>query len=102
MMSWNCDICGKRTSINPPHEYETINGEIQSVEIKRQNVNTGKVEYVRTPKLKFLEPKAIVVKLMVGDQSIQRDVCEDCLKTDKELMGTLQKLYSILEKMDTK
>jgi len=54
--TWQCDNCGTKTIVNPKSKTEIING---------------------VPVTILLEPKCYIVNLRMGDESIQRDFCEE-------------------------
>jgi len=66
---------------------------------KRQNINTGKVEIVQMPKLKDLQERCFVIRLVVGVEKIQRDVCHEDLQP---LMPEIKALWAKLEEMGEK
>jgi len=80
-VKFHCDICGKETLVNPPTENDLdSDGKPIIAEIRQQNSFTGKIEKIKYIKQKDLYPRAIIVKLSVGRESIQKDFCEECVK----------------------
>lgn len=67
--------------------------------MKQQNHVTGRVEPITVPLVEDLEPRAYIVRLTVGQEVVQRDLCWDCLKTVQHL---IRPLWSELEKMESK
>jgi len=47
---------------------------------KRQNINTGDIENVPIQDIKDLQPRAYLVRLNLGQETIQKDFCKECLK----------------------
>lgn len=118
-----CDECGVETHLVPNYEQEfeekeveipvpnpkNVNEQIKvkhkvkaskTVKMKRQNVHTGKMEEVDVPKVKYLQPKCIVVRLQVGlNEYVQRDFCEKCYKQHED---KIKSLWNHLEKIDPK
>lgn len=79
MNAFHCDICGKLTYINPPTQVELdANGHIVTTTIKRQNIYTGEIENIEIPKMIELKPKAILIHLSAGDETVRRDFCREC------------------------
>ena len=82
MVQWNCDICGKATMVNPPTEFEKDElGVHKTTTMRQQNIYTNEVEEIKTYQLKDLFPRAYIVKLNLGNESVQRDFCAECLET---------------------
>jgi len=106
MLSWKCDICGKDTYVNPPMEpafedvevekkipyTKTVKGEKVLVyktgmvverrpvmtTMHRQNPFTGEIEECAVQKMIFKKDLALLLNLLVGNESFQRDFCVDC------------------------
>ena len=104
---FKCDICGRETHLYPPFRYKTKKEMVDGVEvetplfknIKRQDMNTGKVETVSVPDIEYDLPVAILVKLQVAGQEIQKDFCEKCVK---EVMDDITLLWDKLENIESK
>ena len=101
MHAFNCDICGKQTHINPPTEpiFEIGEGGKKRqvlVELKSMDFNSGKVVSQMVPKLKDLKPRAHLIKLNAGIQSVQRDFCDGCLE---QVMPEVKALWEKLERI---
>jgi len=106
-VKWNCDVCGKDTLVNPPTkpilEEVVIEGKKQivqkKVKKKFQDSVSGEVKTVMVPQVEDLYPRAYIIKLNVGMETIQRDVCLDCLpKIKPELDALWKKLEDIRSK----
>lgn len=127
---WNCDICGKRTHVNPPTEQEFEDKEITTevpesfidpktkkkkivfkpiTELKRvpkvgkayrQDIFTGKVEEIDVPMQKDLFPRTVIVQLTVAGEMVQRDFCKDCF--NKDVQPKVKKLWDELSKIESK
>jgi len=116
-LSWHCDICGRRTHVNPPTEpmYEEVvkkdaDGKatkvkqpIQSI-MRVQDMNTGKVNEIQVVKQQDLEPRTVIVRLQVGQETIQRDLCMKCLKSHNNgvFMRALEGVMKDLAALDSK
>ena len=97
---WHCDMCGLPTKVNA--KYEPILDKDKKplmTKLRTMDFSTNEVKEYDVPQLKFLEPKAIIVKLNVGDQAIQRDLCQDCVKAH---LPQIEALWDILEKIGDK
>jgi len=78
---WKCDICGKPTQLNPPSRIEVdAKGAPVMTEMRRQDPQTGEVRKVPVPKMVDLFPRAYLLRLCVGSESLQRDFCKECLE----------------------
>lgn len=121
MIKCHCDICGKETFINPPSETVMVEVEkevpsfvggkwvnekrtIKVPEMTTMKVidphGSGKLIDHEIPKTKDLKPRMWRVQLRVGQESIDRDFCKDCL--DKHLKSDLAKLRDLLEGIERK
>jgi len=79
---WKCDICGKDTQLNPPVKQEVDKkGSPVMTELRRQDAQTGQIRKIPVPKMLDLFPRAYLLRLNVGSESVQRDFCRDCLET---------------------
>lgn len=65
--------------------------------MRRQNLHNGTVEEVQVQKVEFLEEPAVMVKLKVGYENIQRDFCRACLEKycGAEIRALRDKLWSL-------
>lgn len=105
--TFQCDICSKTTHIYPPfeHVFEDKETEYGVVKIpvmstaKRQNQFTGEVEDIQVQKIRFLKPRAHIIRLDVAGEEVQRDFCEDCVK---EVLPEVQKLWDKLASIRSK
>jgi len=109
---WKCDVCGKPTLVHPPTELEyvevdTLNEKTREkekikmpvlVDVKQQDLTTGKMKTVTVNKRRDLSPRAYIVKLSIGPESVQRDLCIDCLDKIKK---PLLEVFEMLEKMES-
>lgn len=101
--TWNCDICGKETHVAAPAEPIWVDEQVQvpnsaltltrkvplMTTMQRQDLFTGEVKEIKVPRVKFLSPKAFIVMVQVGDETLQRDFCEECLATLKPEIDAL-------------
>lgn len=106
MNCFHCDLCGKVTYINPPtiaekkivvhggQEYESV----ATTTIKRQNMFTGEIENVEIPKLVELKPKALIISLSAGDESIRKDFCRECYAKSR-IKVAVDNLWAELERV---
>lgn len=67
--------------------------------MKRQNAQTGVIEEVPVQDVKDLQPRAYIIRLTVGAESIQKDFCKKCLQT---VMPQIQALWDGLAKIKDK
>lgn len=124
MIKFNCDICGKETFINPPTEQVFVEQEFEydvpdpenPAKLKKEKklVKVPEMTVMRVqhpndpnqvleqkiPKLKDLKPRMWRVQLRVGQESVDRDFCKECL--DKELKSDLACLRDKLESIERK
>jgi hypothetical protein len=61
--------------------------------IKRQNATTGEVEEIPIQDVKDLQPRTFFVRLNIGQETIQKDFCKECLS---EVMIEAQALWDKL------
>lgn len=128
-VKWNCDVCGKETNVNPQTkpvmedkpiqvpEVDPTTGQpvqdddgkvkmktvMQKVQkrttVKVQDMITGKVTNQEIGLFEDVTPRAYIVRLGVGQEVVQRDVCKTCLDT---LMPLIRPMWDKLEKMEGK
>lgn len=70
----------------------------KKVKQRKQNPETGKIEIIDYPEYKDLEPRCYIIKLRVGMEHVQRDVCKECMET----IPHLKELWKHLEGMESK
>ena len=68
------------------------------VKQRKQNPETGKIEIVDYPAYRDLKPRCYIIKLRVGMEHVQRDVCKECM--DK--IPHLKELWKHMEGMESK
>lgn len=95
-IKWFCDASGTEVFMAPPYEViKGPDGKPIEVPIKTQDAS-GATITVLSPKLKYLKPKAYLIRLSVGDETIQKVLCEDELNKIKpklkEVMDLLERL----------
>ncbi len=125
-VKWNCDICGKPTQVNPPVKpiMDTVMVSVPAVdpatkqpkldkagkpvmvevprEVQRkgkqkmQDLATGLVRVVDVPAFEDLAPRTFIVRLGIGQETIQRDVCRECLP---QVLPEAKALWDKLEGM---
>lgn len=124
VIKFNCDICGKETFINPPTEQVFVEQEFEYDVPDQENPSKLKKEKKlvkvpemtvmrmqhpndpnqvleqKIPKLKDLKPRMWRVQLRVGQESVDRDFCKECL--DKEFKSDLACLRDKLESIERK
>lgn len=99
-VKWKCDCCGKETHINPPHKQVFDKaGNPKIIKVKVQNQYTGEIEQQDQPEFEDLEPRAYIVRLNCGSESIQKDFCKECLK---KIMPEVKALYNKLESIKSR
>lgn len=103
MNYFKCDNCGTDTMVNPPtrpifDELENEDGEIikkpRIAMMQRQDPSTGDMIEVPVQVLEDLKPRAFIIQLRVGWETIQKDFCKTCLD---ELKPEIRKLWERLE-----
>ena len=104
---WKCDVCGKDTWVNPPTEtiFEEIEVDKKKVKVpkkitaKTQDPFTGEIKDIPIHAQRDLKPRAYMVKLSIGGESVQRDFCKECLEHFKpELNGLFDRLAKVESK----
>lgn len=107
MLVFNCDICNKQTTPDPPIEpifEETfdINGnkiKVQKMSIMKRQDSMGNVTEVEIPAFKDLSPRTYFVRYTLGQETIQRDFCKECFDNLRnELIPLWDKLEQITPK----
>jgi hypothetical protein len=95
-LKWFCDVTGKEIFMAPPYTVQTDkNGKPQTKKIKSMNA-AGDLEVIEVPHVIYSKPKAYIIRLSVGDEVIQRVVCEDELNKIKTILkGT----WDMLERL---
>lgn len=65
--------------------------------MRRQNLHNGTIEEIPVQKIEYLEEPAVLVKLKVGHENIQRDFCRECLNKycGAEIKQLMDKLWTI-------
>jgi len=98
MNHFKCDICSKETYVSPPTEpvFEMIDGKKVPVMVALKNMDfsTGEVTTVQVQKQKDLKARAHIIRLVAGQQMIQKDFCDWCLK---KVMPQIEALWNKLE-----
>jgi hypothetical protein len=61
--------------------------------MKRQNHQTGIVEEIPIQDIKDLQPRTYIIRLMVGSEVVQKDLCKECLSV---VMPEIQTLWDKL------
>jgi len=121
MLKCHCDICGKETFINPPTEPIMVDVErmvdvyVDGNWVKEKKLvkvpettimkitdphGSGKLIDHEIPKTRDLKPRMWRVQLRVGQESIDRDFCKDCL--GEYFKGDLASLRDKLESIERK
>lgn len=121
MNVWKCDVCGIETRINPkteplfeerevqiPVDQNKMGGPTKKVKqrvpkmtvMKKQDMSSGEVKEIQVQEHKDLEERAMIVKLRVGPESVQRDFCRKCLEdyAGEELRTLWKKLETVKAK----
>lgn len=98
MVVWLCDKCGKPTHVAPPTEivYEDKEKTKPKMTHMRQQDAHGKVHLHPVPVQKDLAERTKMVRLTVGDETIQRDLCNHCLS---HLRAEFDALWAKMEGM---
>ena len=117
---WMCDICGAPGYIHPQTELVTrkktmtievpdpknptekivkkISRDIPQTEVvRRQVTQTSRVETVEIPKMRDVQPRAILVQLSFGHQNVQKDFCMECF--NGEIKEKVDELFDFLCKI---
>lgn len=79
---WHCDMCGKHTHVSPPTEplFEDAAKTKPKIVHMKQQQHDGSMKAVPVQAQKDLAPRTKIIRLIVGDEAIQRDLCEQCLE----------------------
>lgn len=111
--SWNCDRCGKQTYIAPPVKavMDPLNDEQgqpildskgvqilvqRKTKVKQQDLLvTGKVEDIEVGMFEDLLPRTRIVYIRIGDETVQRDYCPECVKS---VLAVIRPAWDLLEK----
>lgn len=98
-VKWFCDASGKEVFMNPKSEaIKDKDGKPVMTTLKTQDAQ-GRVRVTSVPKVKYLEEKAYIVRLSVGDETIQRVLSAEAIGP---LKAQLQGLWDILEGLGPK
>jgi hypothetical protein len=82
MVAWICDMCGKHTHVTPPTELVFEDEEKTKPKIthlRRQDAH-GKMTKIPVQVQKDLGERTKIVRLTVGDETIQTDLCTKCVE----------------------
>lgn len=100
---WKCDLCGKETHVNPPTKpmYDEVDGKKvpKTAILKQQDAHTGKMNDIKIHLHEDLKPRAFITKISIGQESIQKDFCKECL--DK-VLPNLKKAFNTLVNIESK
>jgi hypothetical protein len=96
---FQCDKCKKQTFISPPTEAVYSIGEDGikipvMVTLKSMDFATGKMIETQVQKVVDLQPRAHIIRLVAGQQLIQKDFCSACLQ---DVMPEIKSLWDRLE-----
>jgi len=93
MVAWLCDVCGKPTHVTPHTEllYEDKEKTIPKIAHLKQQDAHGDMKLVPVHAQKDLSPRTKIVRLTMGDETIQRDLCDGCLIHLRPEMNALWK-----------
>lgn len=95
-LKWFCDVSGKEVFMAPPYDVVVDkDGKPIQVKIKTQD-SAGNTVEVLQPKLIYKQPKAYMIRLSVGDETIQKVLCEEELDKIKQ---KLKETWDLLEGM---
>lgn len=98
-LKWFCDATGKEVFMSPKTEPEKDkDGKAVMTSVKTQD-GRGKVKKTAVPKMKYLEEKAFVIRLTVGDETIQRTLSAEGLG---RFRSQLQAMWDTLEALGPK
>jgi hypothetical protein len=101
MNVFQCDICKKQTYVSPqtkPAFEKDADGNDVPVMIAMKSMDfaTGKVVETQVQKQIDLQPRAHIIRLVAGQQIIQKDFCSSCLpKVMPEIKGLWDRLEEI-------
>jgi len=101
MNHFSCDICKKKTFVNPPTEPVFTkdadgNNIPVLVTLKSMDFNTGEMVETQVQKQVDLQPRAHIIRLTAGQQMIQKDFCSACLQ---KVMPEIKVLWDRLEEI---
>ena len=114
MNQWRCDVCGKETFLNPLTEPIMESKEIEievdgaklkktievqkTIKMRTMDYSRGVIVESEVGAVKDLAPRAHIIRLTAGQQSIQHDFCQDCL--DK--LPEIKKFWDFMESIGNK
>jgi hypothetical protein len=90
-VKWFCDVTGKEVFMNPKTEpVKDSEGKPVMTTLKQQD-SSGKIKVTNVPKVKYLQEKAFLVRLSVGDETIQRTLSAEAIGPMREELAVLWK-----------
>lgn len=95
-VKWFCDVTGKEVFMTP--KMKIVLGEDGKPVMGKTKIQdgSGKIIQKEVPEVEYLEEKAFLVRLSVGDESIQRVLSDEALKPIK---AKLLDVWNLLEAM---
>lgn len=82
----------KRLNIDARKEKRTVRSPKMAT-MKRQNIHSGVIEDIPIHETRDLSPRTYIVRLTIGNETVQRDFCRDCLS---DLMPGLKTMWTQL------
>jgi hypothetical protein len=93
-LKWVCDVSGKEVFMAPPYDVVLDkDGEVVKVPVKTQDA-AGKTVTIMQAKVVYKQPKAYMIRLSVGDESVQKVLCEEELN---KIKLKLKEAWDLLE-----
>ena len=90
-LKWFCDSTGKQVSLNPAYKHVKDKDGKPLTKKMRQQGPDGAVKLVDAPVLEYTEERGYLVKLTVGDESIQRVLSKEALDKMLPLLEAMMK-----------
>lgn len=102
MHTWKCDLCTKQIHPNPKTEpvYEEDSKGVKShkyQKLRTMDFSTGKMIETSVPLYKDLELRAHILRLNAGAQSIQVDICQECLDKHQDKLKEVWNWFESLK-----
>jgi hypothetical protein len=72
---------------------------IVMTKLRRQNHQTGNIDYLDVPEGIAERPKTFIVVLNMGDEQIKKDFCQECYR--KKVKPKAEELYALLESIES-
>lgn len=100
--TFKCDVCGVDGVVH--HSAEMVkprkkDDKVIYKKIRVQNSVSGVVSQADVPDYEYLFPKINLVRLSIGDETLQREICNDCLP---RFRVRLEGVWTMLDEIGSK